>query len=136
MINLIFLSLWMTIASCAQNEIKSDCDSRCANTSVLENIVKRKGKIVHILSKDKGYEADYWIIDVDPNFYEKGGYSTSNETTLVPCNLNEKYLVNGMKVVVSGERLNCCNLLTHPQLRYSWGCKFNVIAVEALPKDE
>ncbi|WP_157366822.1 hypothetical protein [Algoriphagus vanfongensis] len=121
--------LWI-VAGCVQEESHSQCGIACGEgESVIEILENRQGKIVHIQNLEQNL--DYWFIDIDQNYFDKEGYSKSNETTLIPCNPNQNF-TNGSRVVVSGKRLNCCNLITWPQLRYSWGCKFEITSIESI----
>ena len=127
MLHLNVLWLLFMSTSCALEDTNTPCKKMCMDESVIEKIINVPGKIVQIQNTEN--KIDYLFIDIDPAFLDKQGYSTSNETTLVPCNLSEHYK-NGMRVVVSGKKMSCCDLITLPMLRYSWGCKFEISSIK------
>lgn len=126
---LIFLYLLIISTSCVQEDTNNLCELICETESVIETIVNRQGKIVHI-ENDK-YNMDYWMIEIDPEYLDNQGYALSNETTLVPCNFSKNY-TDGTKVLISGRKMNCCNLITYPWFFHSWGCKFEITSIEPL----
>ncbi len=115
--------------SCAQEETFTNCDNICEKATSIEEINNIPAKIVHL--KNTKYNLDYMFFDIDPEFLDKEGYSTSNETVLIPCELDKSY-TDGMKVIISGRKIDCCNIISLPSIRKSWGCKFEITSIEHL----
>jgi len=126
----IFIYLILLInLSCAQDDPNTDCNNECDEVSVTEEISEVNAKVV--LIENEEYNLNYKFLDIDPEFLDKEGYSTSNQTTLIPCELSDNYR-DGMKVIVSGKKLDCCNIISLPSIRKSWGCKFEITSIEHL----
>jgi len=119
----------LTHISCTQDDPNTDCNNECDEVSVKEEIIDVNAKVVHIRNEE--LNLNFKFFDIDPEFLDKKGYSTSNQTTLIPCELSENYK-DGMKVIISGKKLDCCNIITLPSLRTAWGCKFEITSIEHL----
>jgi predicted glycosyltransferase len=113
--------------SCAQEDTFTNCDNICEKATSIEEINNIPAKIVHL--QNTKYNLDYIFFDIDPEFLDKEGYSTSNETVLIPCELDKSY-TDGMKVIISGRKIDCCNIISLPSIRKSWGCKFEMTSIE------
>lgn len=103
-------------SGCEKSEtISPDCDNlfECKDLQVVEEI-KEKEVVVYAVSG--GY-----VLCRDGG----GGCSIGDENVLVPCKeLPTEFQTEGKVLIVSGNRMNCCKLVTLPQLRVNFGCLF------------
>ena len=122
--------LLLTGAGCDDEKDKEKstvCQGHCADAFVSENIDTQKGKIV--ILRDERFNLDKTLIDIDPDFLNKEGFSAKDETLLVPCNLNDNF-EDGDIVVITGKKLECCGIVSLPNVRPGFGCQFEIISIE------
>jgi hypothetical protein len=121
-----FLSLY----SCGKKNEMIGCDdqfgSRCQEAKVVEHINNMPAWIVHVKNED--LNIDHWYISTAENSSIPG----TDENTLVPCNNEVMPYPRGTRVLITGKRLNCCGVITHPSTYASWGCKFKIENIQPL----
>jgi len=106
-------------SGCEKSEtISPDCDISydCKDLQVLEEI---KDEEVVVGSISGSYAL----------FRNEG--AVSDENILVPCkNLPQNFKVLGKILIVSGNRMNCCELLSYPTVKPGFGCLFIVSSIK------
>jgi hypothetical protein len=100
-------------SGCEKSEtISPDCDISydCKDLQVLEEI---KDEEVVVQPLQGGY-----------SLFRNGG-AISDENVLILCKrLPAEFQVSGKVLIVSGNRMNCCKLVTLPEFRSNFGCLF------------
>ncbi|WP_125185160.1 hypothetical protein [Botryobacter ruber] len=120
------IMIFLLATSCKTEEpiMQIACGQSCKDEVLAETIINKQGKIVIV--------NDVFCITTDSASLNRGGYIVGSENILVPCNLSDDYKVSELKVIISGQKSSCCNLVTLPVLRTSFGCKFEVTSIKKL----
>jgi len=98
-------------------------DQTCPEGKVVEQIENKPFLVVN----DRGHGLPSSLVPFEKR---ERGESLLSDEILVPCNLPEKFRRADAVVKISGSRSDCCNLLTLPNLRVSWGCHFEITSIE------
>lgn len=114
----------LLIFGCKEEEpqMQTACEKSCENEQVIESIHNGEYKVSKIEN------LPFQLVPLSA--INKG--KTEPDEILVPCNLPKEFQKEGLVVLVSGNKKNCCNLLTLPNYRVSWGCKFEISSIEKL----
>ena len=131
----LLISIAVATISCEDDKQERICETTCDNETVIGKVENTFGEInFHRMNRSIDPEpVGYWIINISTDSIKYNGPSdNADEIILVPCNLNDSYKKDSLKVIVSGRRLSCCGLLTKPYFRTSWGCKFEITSITTL----
>lgn len=122
--NLFYLVLLTINSSCYQDDSTENLNGNinCENETVKDTISEVRGKIVKV---DGVYS-----ITTDSESLEENGYIIGSENILVPYDLEEKYKNEELQVILSGYKISCCGLLSLPQIRNGFGCKFEITSIK------
>jgi len=118
------LILLTIIFGCYQEDSTEDVigNNNCESETVEETISNVRGKVVKV--------NEVYSITTDMESLEVSGYIIGSKNILVPYNLEEKYRNVELQVIVSGYKKNCCGLLSLPQLRSGFGCRFKITSIK------
>lgn len=112
--------------SCQEEALsyQSTCEVTCEDESVSKVYTSTDGLIRKVVI---GPDAEGKILDT---FYVIQDYE---QNILVPCNkLTNEFQKDSLKIQFSGNEMSCCNLITQPHYRVSYGCKFEITSIKVL----
>lgn len=112
--------------SCQEEEVsyQSTCEVTCEDESVTKVYTSTDGLIRKVVI---GPDSEGDILNT---FYVIQDYENN---ILVPCNkLANEYQKDSLKIQFSGNEMSCCNLITQPHYRVSYGCKFEITSIKVL----
>ena len=112
----------------SEDEELSICADSCTDevtTDVLEE-VHAKVILNNTAINDDGEISKFFAITINPDDLNKDTWNIVSEFILAPCNLPERYKKENLHIIISGNKKSCCNVLTQPHWRGSYGCKFEI----------
>ena len=118
---LFILIVYLLNNSCAQ-ENDSVCEHNCDDESVVEQISDQRARVIE-------HERFGFILTTNQDDFNRDFFTATNEFILVPCNWNNSFSDNSV-VIISGNKKSCCNLLSYPMERRSFGCKFEITSIK------
>ena len=130
-----------THGSCERDEetgLKS-CDDTCADEKTIESIENDTGKIFinnHYVTNDGDTNAVFGIT-VNHEDFKTDTFTLFPENErkiLVPCNLPNEFNTDNLLILFSGKKKSCCNELTQPNWRISYGCKLELTKIRKISK--
>ncbi|MBX2965136.1 MAG: hypothetical protein KF845_03255 [Cyclobacteriaceae bacterium] len=128
LMNLTVLCLLLISTGCAQEETVDNCGEACSDGVTIETLVNREAKVIKFY--DKGFILTTNKDDFEHEFF----IHAEDDYILVPCNWIYSYPHN-TKVIVSGKKTDCCKMLTFPNERRGFGCKFEITSIKPLTVD-
>ena len=129
MIQVMFFSL---IGCNEEEQEQFNCQDSCSNEYIIEIYTNIKGKVFinnfYITeNSDTNYIYAITISNKDLNY---SNWTIYPDSILVPCNLPNEFKINNQKIIVSGLKKSCCQLLAHPNFRGGYGCKFEITKID------
>lgn len=128
--NTLLLSIcFLFVLGCtSKGDELSICPAACDNEAVTDRLDDVEAKVVvnSIFVNDEGDTSAVYAITFNPDDLEGDNWTLNPNFILVPCNLPERFQVQGLNVVISGNRTSCCELLTQPYFRGGYGCRFEI----------
>lgn len=143
-INSILISFFLLSASCAQEETTTVCDKVCTkkcSSSLCENIQittkfdNEAGVIKEIVIGDNPGGISHDLL-LDGNYHQNRPFklyliTTVTNELLVPCEpIAENLMIDSLAVYFTGNKTDCCNVLTQPNIRTSYGCMIDIISIK------
>jgi hypothetical protein len=96
----------------------------CKDAKVVQTLANIEAKVIQI--------QDVYCLTIDPTDFEIDGFKINGENILVLCQeLHSDLQKINQRVIVSGQKMDCCELLTLPYLRVSFGCLFKISSIKA-----
>ncbi len=124
--NIILLIILIT--ACSEKE-NIEPDSNCLNCETELNMED----IQDLTCKVAKFNDTIYVLTYDSISLIDSGYVVGSDFILVPCSLPDSLKIPEMMVEVSGQIVkDCCNLLTLPQIRGGFGCKFYITEIKKL----
>lgn len=128
-IKIMLLSFLLVFGSCADNDNLLDlerlCQNTCDNEEILEIFNNVEAKVIKFY--DKGY-----ILTVNQEDFEDEFFIyASDDDILVPCNWESPFQ-NNTRVIISGRKKSCCGKLSFPNEFRTFGCKFEITAINTI----
>jgi len=131
----LLISIAVATISCEDDKQERICETTCENETITGKVENTLGEIGFFRTNRStdSIPRGAWIIYIGPDSLKNFlAPPNADEIILVPCNLNDSYKKDSLKVIVSGRRLSCCGLLTKPYLFATWGCKFEITSIRPL----
>ncbi|WP_143959648.1 hypothetical protein [Litoribacter populi] len=129
LIKITLLNILLLSISCMAEENLAEKEGLCMNSCDNEEIVKVLDNVEARVIEHRVFG---FILTTNPEDFDKDSFIASSDFILVPCNWNFSFNHNSI-VIISGKKKSCCNLLISPYFRRGgFGCKFEIISIEAL----
>lgn len=126
------LLLLILIAGCSEKESDEPEIYRINCNSELI-----KDDIQNLTCKVAKFNDTIFILTYDSISFLDSGYYAGSESILVPSGLPDSLKIPEIFVNVSGQIVkDCCNLLTLPQIRGGFGCKFYITKIQKIDYHE
>lgn len=137
-IRLVILFIVMINTGCEKDESHIEClEVTCEDEETKEIYSNESGVIRELVIGHNPNGESYDFIPENPSGkvepYSLFVILAKDNELLIPCqNLLGSFMDDSMAVTFSGTRIACCNLLTQPNVRTSFGCKFEITSIELL----
>ena len=101
--------------------------------TVTERLESVRAKVVvnNTAIDSAGESFNVYALTLNPDDLDRDTWEIVPEFILAPANLPEQFQAGNLNVVVSGNRTSSCEQLTQPNFRFSYGCEFEITAIEA-----
>ncbi len=137
-ITLYTVLLLLTAFSCDKDgqQTKSICENSCEEEVVMKELSNVTAKVITVCpTRDEN--GDYinciYAISIDEGWLDNSSWPEPSDNILVPCNnIPSEFRKVNLRVSISGLKKSCCNLLTKPEFRASFGCKFEITSIEKI----
>ncbi len=118
---LVYLSILFLLIMSTGCEDEDDC----RNMQIVGHLSNVKAKVIDFNGQ--------FVLTTDSTSLINPGYRIGSNNILVPCGFIPKNLqIDERIVIISGNKTSCCDQLTLPTLRTSFGCKFEISSIEQL----
>ncbi|NLU40543.1 MAG: hypothetical protein GXX78_16820 [Bacteroidales bacterium] len=118
--SIFFLLILITGCSIQESQKSEKNCINCETELILEDVKD-------LICKVAKFNDTTYILAYDSVSLVDLGYVVGSESILVPCGLPENLKIPETYLKVSGQIVkDCCNLLTLPQIRGGFGCKFYI----------
>lgn len=136
--SLFIIQIVIFIIGCEKKQSNTlpECSYNGVNEEFTEVFNEKLGKVVlnHNYTDYEGNQHSVYAITIALKDLNSNTWIPYKDSTLVPCNLPDNFKENNLLVVFSGNKSNCCDILTHPQLRTSYGCKLELTDIKHFEK--
>ena len=124
---LIMLTLFSFCSEKEQEDTKAEnCYINCKSEQIFEDVIDLTCKIAK-------FNDTTYILAYDSISLRDSGYFAGSENILVPCELPDSLKIAETLVNVTGQvTKDCCNLLSLPQIRGAFGCKFEISTIQKI----
>ncbi len=130
--------LIFTANSCDKNTQSHDFN--CDENTIIETYSDIPGK-VFINNQYFTYDGDtsyIYAITISikdfysdkVTFFHSAPWTIKTDSILVPVNLADDFRINNLRIILSGNKLDCCEELTQPDWRVGYGCKFIIADIK------
>lgn len=128
---LITLGLLLCFYSCEKNTN----DEKCKEVSETYTNILGKVFLNNISFNDDGEITYHYAITISHKdiysdtvtFFHSEPWTCETDSILVPLNdLPDSFKIDNLLIVISGEKCNECQVLTQPNWRAAYGCRFRI----------
>ena len=124
--------LLILITGCS-NEESPKTENNCINCETELNLED----VQDLFCKVAKFNDTIYILAYDSISMADSGYVVGSKSILVPCDLPDTLKTPEIYLKVSGQIVqDCCNLLTLPQIRGGFGCKFYITECQKIKQNE
>ena len=129
MIQVIFFSL---IGCNEEEQEQFSCQNSCFDEYITETYTNIKGKVfINNFYITENSDTNYiYAITISNKDLHSSNWTIYPDSILIPCNLPNEFKTNNQKIIISGFKKSCCQLLTHPNIRGGYGCKFEIKRID------
>jgi len=129
---LLVFFLFVLLSCKSDNEELAICETACDNGVLLDQLENVRAKVIvnNTYSDDDGGVSTIYAITINPDDLDSDTWTVEPDLILAPCNLPNNYKKGNLNIILSGNRKSCCNQLTKPNFKTSYGCVFEITKIE------
>jgi hypothetical protein len=135
------LCFWLVSTSCSQEVPDSQsmelCENKCENMNIAKMYNNEIGRVRQLVigSNPDGESYDFLCDNLnieDAPYFMFVILTTDNDVLVLSESLPTVLRRDNIQVNFSGNRFDCCDLLTQPNIRTTFGCKFKITSIEPI----
>jgi hypothetical protein len=120
-----FIIALILIMGC-NDQVDPDLSKNCVDC---ENELNKES-IQNLTCKVAKFNDEIFVLTYDSISFANSGYVVGSESILVPCDFPDSLKIPETIIKVNGQIVNdCCGILTLPQIRVGFGCKFYITEI-------